>query len=123
MAGAPLRPAPSCAGRARLFAQLLRRCSYVQTGVYGGQGGAGLNKVASGGATQVPPPPPPAPPPQPGPGPGAADPPIGRNDPYFDSNTPRNVTALVGKSAYLSCRVRNLGNRTSPFTGRHQQRF
>ncbi|KAG8278314.1 hypothetical protein J6590_023762 [Homalodisca vitripennis] len=37
----------------------------------------------------------------------------GRQDPYFDPLTPRNVTALVGKSAYLSCRVRNLGNRTS----------
>ncbi|XP_046661231.1 lachesin-like isoform X2 [Homalodisca vitripennis] len=36
----------------------------------------------------------------------------GRQDPYFDPLTPRNVTALVGKSAYLSCRVRNLGNRT-----------
>ncbi|XP_028041912.1 uncharacterized protein LOC114251731 [Bombyx mandarina] len=32
--------------------------------------------------------------------------------PSFDAATPRNVTALVGKSAYLSCRVRNLGNRT-----------
>ncbi|CAH2049806.1 unnamed protein product, partial [Iphiclides podalirius] len=32
--------------------------------------------------------------------------------PSFDISTPRNVTALVGKSAYLSCRVRNLGNRT-----------
>ncbi|KPJ00357.1 hypothetical protein RR46_02745 [Papilio xuthus] len=32
--------------------------------------------------------------------------------PTFDAATPRNVTALVGKSAYLSCRVRNLGNRT-----------
>ncbi|XP_013149352.1 PREDICTED: peroxidasin homolog [Papilio polytes] len=32
--------------------------------------------------------------------------------PSFDVATPRNVTALVGKSAYLSCRVRNLGNRT-----------
>ncbi|XP_060806031.1 zwei Ig domain protein zig-8-like [Amyelois transitella] len=32
--------------------------------------------------------------------------------PSFDVNTPKNVTALVGKSAYLSCRVRNLGNRT-----------
>ncbi|XP_044740802.1 kin of IRRE-like protein 3 isoform X2 [Chrysoperla carnea] len=35
-----------------------------------------------------------------------------RYDPYFDALTPRNVTALVGKSAYLSCRVRNLGNKT-----------
>lgn len=33
-------------------------------------------------------------------------------EPYFDSMTPKNVTALVGKSAYLSCRVRNLGNKT-----------
>ncbi|XP_075163740.1 hemicentin-2-like [Haematobia irritans] len=33
-------------------------------------------------------------------------------DPYFDPATPRNVTALMGKSAYLSCRVRNLGNKT-----------
>ncbi|XP_058125122.1 uncharacterized protein LOC131285454 [Anopheles ziemanni] len=33
-------------------------------------------------------------------------------DPYFDDTTPRNVTALVGKSAYLSCRVKNLANKT-----------
>lgn len=33
-------------------------------------------------------------------------------EPYFDDNTLKNVTALVGKSAYLSCRVRNLGNKT-----------
>lgn len=38
--------------------------------------------------------------------------PLGRFDPYFDAMTPRNVTALVGKSAYLSCKVRNLGNKT-----------
>ncbi|XP_065334661.1 myosin light chain kinase, smooth muscle-like isoform X2 [Cloeon dipterum] len=38
--------------------------------------------------------------------------PLGPNDPYFDPLTPRNVTALVGKSAYLTCRVRNLGNKT-----------
>lgn len=36
----------------------------------------------------------------------------GRGAPSFDASTPRNVTALVGKSAYLSCRVRSLGNRT-----------
>ncbi|XP_052737526.1 zwei Ig domain protein zig-8-like [Bicyclus anynana] len=35
-----------------------------------------------------------------------------RPAPSYDAATPRNVTALVGKSAYLSCRVRNLGNRT-----------
>lgn len=34
------------------------------------------------------------------------------NDPYFDTSISNNVTALVGKSAYLSCRVRNLGNKT-----------
>jgi Immunoglobulin I-set domain len=34
------------------------------------------------------------------------------NDPYFDASTPRNVTGLVGKSAYLTCKVRNLGNKT-----------
>uniref|UniRef100_A0A182Q181 Ig-like domain-containing protein n=1 Tax=Anopheles farauti TaxID=69004 RepID=A0A182Q181_9DIPT len=33
-------------------------------------------------------------------------------EPYFDDTTPRNVTGLVGKSAYLSCRVKNLGNKT-----------
>lgn len=34
------------------------------------------------------------------------------NEPQFDNSMPNNVTALVGKSAYLSCKVRNLGNRT-----------
>lgn len=33
-------------------------------------------------------------------------------EPYFDAQTPKVVTALVAKSAYLTCRVRNLGNRT-----------
>ncbi|XP_012278417.1 neurotrimin [Orussus abietinus] len=32
-------------------------------------------------------------------------------DPNFDFNQPTNVTALVGKSAYLTCRVRNLGDK------------
>lgn len=31
---------------------------------------------------------------------------------YFDPVIPRNITALVGKSAYMSCRVKNLGNKT-----------
>ncbi|KRT84762.1 Immunoglobulin, partial [Oryctes borbonicus] len=35
-----------------------------------------------------------------------------RSEPYFDVTTPKNVSALVGKSAYLSCQVRNLGNKT-----------
>lgn len=32
--------------------------------------------------------------------------------PFFDKAASKNVTALVGKTAYLNCRVRNLGNRT-----------
>lgn len=32
--------------------------------------------------------------------------------PYFDETASKNVTALVGHTAYLNCRVRNLGNRT-----------
>lgn len=32
--------------------------------------------------------------------------------PYFDVSASKNVTALVGKTAQLICRVRNLGNRT-----------
>ncbi|XP_044746549.1 zwei Ig domain protein zig-8-like [Coccinella septempunctata] len=32
--------------------------------------------------------------------------------PYFERTVSKNVTALVGKSAYMNCRVRNLGNRT-----------
>lgn len=32
--------------------------------------------------------------------------------PYFDMSAAKNVTALVGKTTYLGCRIRNLGNRT-----------
>lgn len=32
--------------------------------------------------------------------------------PYFDSETPLNVTAQLGKTAYLHCQVRHLGNKT-----------
>lgn len=32
--------------------------------------------------------------------------------PYFDISASKNVTALVGNTAYLNCRVRNLGNKT-----------
>lgn len=35
-----------------------------------------------------------------------------RLEPYFDPNVNQNVTALVGKSAYLNCIVKNLGNKT-----------
>ncbi|XP_063710003.1 zwei Ig domain protein zig-8 [Culicoides brevitarsis] len=35
------------------------------------------------------------------------------NGPYFDvSGMPANVTGLVGKTVYLVCKVKNLGNRT-----------
>lgn len=33
-------------------------------------------------------------------------------EPYFDLLMPTNATALLGQSAYLSCRVKNLGNKT-----------
>lgn len=32
--------------------------------------------------------------------------------PYFDTNTPANVTGLVEKTVHLVCKVKNLGNRT-----------
>lgn len=32
--------------------------------------------------------------------------------PYFDVAVSKNVTALIGKTAYLNCRIRSLGNRT-----------
>ncbi|KAF5307144.1 hypothetical protein FQR65_LT00660 [Abscondita terminalis] len=32
--------------------------------------------------------------------------------PFFDKNASKNVTALVDKTSYLNCKVRNLGNRT-----------
>lgn len=32
--------------------------------------------------------------------------------PYFDTSASKNVTALVGTTTYLNCRVRNLGNKT-----------
>lgn len=38
--------------------------------------------------------------------------------PYFDANIPNNVTAIVGKSAFLRCKVRNLGNKTVKYLHR-----
>ncbi|XP_062560581.1 zwei Ig domain protein zig-8-like isoform X2 [Armigeres subalbatus] len=35
-----------------------------------------------------------------------------RTGPYFDLAASKNVTALLGKTAYLNCRVKNLGNKT-----------
>ncbi|XP_073962094.1 neurotrimin-like isoform X1 [Choristoneura fumiferana] len=44
---------------------------------------------------------------------GASDPrPTPRTGPYFDPVASKNVTALLGKTAYLNCRVKNLGNKT-----------
>lgn len=35
-----------------------------------------------------------------------------RSGPYFDKAASKNVTALLGKTTYLNCRVKNLGNKT-----------
>lgn len=38
------------------------------------------------------------------------------SQPYFDNSTKRETTTTVGQSAYLYCRVRNLGDRAvSPY--------
>lgn len=36
----------------------------------------------------------------------------GRERPYFDDVSPRNVSAVVGQSAVLRCRAKHIGNRT-----------
>ncbi|XKL68792.1 hypothetical protein PGB90_006561 [Kerria lacca] len=41
-----------------------------------------------------------------------------KNGPYFDKSVSTNVTGLVGKTAYLRCRVKNIGNRTERASGR-----
>ncbi|XP_045492212.1 lachesin-like isoform X3 [Colias croceus] len=41
--------------------------------------------------------------------------PTPRTGPYFDLAASKNVTALLGKTAYLNCRVKNLGNKTVLF--------
>lgn len=35
-----------------------------------------------------------------------------RSGPYVDKAVSKNVSALLGKTAYLNCRVKNLGNKT-----------
>lgn len=45
-----------------------------------------------------------------GAGGGSGDEP--RTGPYVDKAVSKNVTALLGKTAYLNCRVKNLGNKT-----------
>jgi len=42
----------------------------------------------------------------------ALEPDLHQDSPYFDSSASRNVTALLGKAAYLNCRVKGLGNKT-----------
>ncbi|CRL05464.1 CLUMA_CG018217, isoform A [Clunio marinus] len=42
----------------------------------------------------------------------ASDVDVNRSGPYFDVAASKNVTALLGKTAYLNCRVKNLGNKT-----------
>ncbi|KAK1128513.1 hypothetical protein K0M31_002971 [Melipona bicolor] len=32
--------------------------------------------------------------------------------PYFDISNSKNVTTILGKTTYLNCRVKNLGNKT-----------
>ncbi|XP_053600372.1 uncharacterized protein LOC128669506 isoform X1 [Plodia interpunctella] len=49
---------------------------------------------------------------RPGAGPGDLPRPTPRSGPYFDLLASKNVTALLGKTAYLNCRVKNLGNKT-----------
>lgn len=39
-----------------------------------------------------------------------------KSGPYFDVTNSKNVTALLGKTAYLNCRVKNLGNKTVSWT-------
>lgn len=35
--------------------------------------------------------------------------------PYFDPAASKNVTAIVDQTAFLNCRVHNLGNKTASF--------
>ncbi|KAF4531841.1 hypothetical protein B566_EDAN000867 [Ephemera danica] len=38
--------------------------------------------------------------------------------PYFDFNVPRNVTTAVGQTAFLHCRVEQLGDKAAAFITR-----
>lgn len=40
-----------------------------------------------------------------------------RTGPYVDMSASKNVTALLGKTVYLNCRVKNLGNKTVSLEG------
>ncbi|XP_021919694.1 uncharacterized protein LOC110829846 isoform X2 [Zootermopsis nevadensis] len=77
---------------------LCRNSGSTYVGAENGQGtGAMYNSLEPVGSPSPLPPPPSS---------------VGRDEPYFDTTVPGNVTALIGKSAYLNCRVRNLGNKT-----------
>lgn len=41
-------------------------------------------------------------------------------EPTFDYSQNTNVTALIGKTAYLTCRVRNLGDKSVRFLHFHR---
>lgn len=43
--------------------------------------------------------------------------------PYFDDISPRNVTAVVGQSAILNCRVKHPGDRTVSNLVRYRYRI
>ncbi|XP_037079169.1 lachesin-like [Pollicipes pollicipes] len=49
------------------------------------------------------------------------DPPVAPDGgrPWFERDAIRNVTALLGQTAYLSCRIRALGNRTVSWVRHH----
>ncbi|GFW87936.1 uncharacterized protein TNCV_1360391 [Trichonephila clavipes] len=42
--------------------------------------------------------------------------------PYFDNSTERNATAQLGKTAYLNCKIRQLGDRTVGANMTYKQR-
>ncbi|XP_076305037.1 neurotrimin-like [Tachypleus tridentatus] len=43
----------------------------------------------------------------------------GYNQPYFGNNTDRNVTVQLGKTAYLNCKINQLGDRTVSWVRQH----
>ncbi|KAL1117852.1 hypothetical protein AAG570_004167 [Ranatra chinensis] len=86
---------------------LIALICFPVSGAQGGStsGGKGQNAVANRVEDHPPPPPPPPPPPQPPTQPK-------QQGPHFDKAASKNVTALLGKTAYLNCKVKNLGNKT-----------
>ncbi|KAG8229693.1 hypothetical protein J437_LFUL013743 [Ladona fulva] len=93
-AGSPGGPAPAPlpAGTSLRSSASPKTGRYPEPGAPPGQGGSRMS------VPLLPPPPPP--------------PLLGVERPYFDDVSPRNVTAIVGQSAILNCRVKHLGDRT-----------